>query len=167
IRGEAIDGRTDEYALACMLYECLAGAPPFSRPTEAEVLWAHMQEDPPALREHPELDPILARGLAKEKDGRYPSCGELLTAAHSALGLEAPTVRRRRRRLGRRLVAVGAALVAAAGIAATVVVLTDNESSALAAPPPNALVEIDPDANKPVAQAAARSHPTALCRGDA
>ena len=45
IRGEEIDGRTDEYALACLLYECLSGATPFARPTEAEVLWAHMQED--------------------------------------------------------------------------------------------------------------------------
>jgi ABC-type branched-subunit amino acid transport system substrate-binding protein/streptogramin lyase len=165
IRGEEIDGRTDQYALACMLYECLSGTPPFSRPTEAEVLWAHMQEDPPALREHPELDPVLARGLAKEKDRRYPSCGELLAAAHSALGPEAPAVSRRRRRLGRRLVAVGAALVVAAGIAAGVVLLTADESPVLAAPPPNAVVEIDPVADKPVAQVAVGSNPTALAVG--
>jgi ABC-type branched-subunit amino acid transport system substrate-binding protein/streptogramin lyase len=165
IRGEEIDGRTDEYALACMLYECLAGTPPFARPTEAEVLWAHMQEPSPTLREHPELDPVLARGLAKEKDERYPSCGELLAAAHSALGLEAPAARRRRRRLGRRLVAVGVALVVAAGIAAGVLAFTGSESSALAAPAPNTVIEIDPDAVKPVAQVAVGSNPTALAVG--
>jgi ABC-type branched-subunit amino acid transport system substrate-binding protein/streptogramin lyase len=165
IRGEEIDGRTDEYALACMLYECLSGAPPFSRPTEAEVLWAHMQEDPPRLREYETLDPVLARGLAKDKGDRYATCGELLAAAHSALGLEAPAVRRRRRRLGRRLVAVGAALVAAAGIAGAVVVLTGGGSSALATPAPNSVVEIDPGRNKPVAQVAVGSNPTALAVG--
>ena len=47
IRGEEVDGRTDCYALACVLYECLAGTPPFRRATEGEMLWAHMQESRP------------------------------------------------------------------------------------------------------------------------
>jgi serine/threonine protein kinase len=50
IRGEDVDGRTDCYALACVLYECLAGTPPFRRATEAETLWAHMQETPAPRR---------------------------------------------------------------------------------------------------------------------
>ncbi len=70
IRTEALDGRTDCYALACVLYECLAGAPPFRRETEAETLWAHMQEQPAPLPEHSALDPVLRKGLAKEKDER-------------------------------------------------------------------------------------------------
>ena len=162
IRGEEVDGRTDEYALACLLYECLAGTAPFSRPTEAEVLWAHMQEDPPALEGYDSLDSVLATGLAKDKTDRYGTCGELLAAAHSALGLEAPAIKRRRRRLGQRLVAVGAALLAAAGIATAVALLTGGESAALAAPAPNAVVEIDPDAAKPVAEVGIGSNPTAL-----
>jgi ABC-type branched-subunit amino acid transport system substrate-binding protein/streptogramin lyase len=165
IRGEEIDGRTDEYALACLFYECLTGKPPFRRPTEAEVLWAHMQEEPPGLRGYPALDPVLAKGLAKDKADRYPSCGEFLAAAHAALGLEAPAATRRRLRLGRRLVAVGAALVVAAGIAAGVLLLTTDEGSALAAPAPNAVIEIDPDANKSVAEVAVGSNPTALAVG--
>jgi ABC-type branched-subunit amino acid transport system substrate-binding protein len=162
IRGEEIDGRTDEYALACMLYECVAGRPPFARPTEAEVLWAHMQEDPPSLRGHEALDPVLAKGLAKDRTERYPTCGELLAAAHSAVGLEAPPARRRRVRLGRRLVLAGVALVAAAGIGVAVLTLTGGESSALATPAPNSVVEIDPGSNKPVAQAVVGSNPTTL-----
>jgi ABC-type branched-subunit amino acid transport system substrate-binding protein/streptogramin lyase len=168
IRGDALEGRTDQYALACLLYECLSGTPPFRRETEAETLWAHMQEEPPALREYPSLDAVLARGLAKEQDERYPSCGELLAAAHAALGLEAPAIRRRRLRIGRRLVLAGAALVAAAGTAIAVVELTGGESSALATPAPNSVVEIDPGHNRPVAQVAVGSNPTALAvDGDA
>jgi ABC-type branched-subunit amino acid transport system substrate-binding protein len=162
IRSEELDGRTDEYALACVLYECLSGEPPFHRRTEAETLWAHMQEGPPGLREYPALDPVLARGLAKDKAERYPSCGEFLAAAHAALGLEAPAVRRRRLRIGRRLLLAGAALVAAAGIAVAVVELTGGASSALATPAPNSLIEIDPGRNKPVTQVVVGGNPTAL-----
>jgi serine/threonine protein kinase len=70
IRGEAVDGRTDSYALACVLYECLSGAPPFRRETEAEMLWAHMHEQPAPLPGNAALDPVLGRGLAKERDER-------------------------------------------------------------------------------------------------
>jgi YVTN family beta-propeller protein len=162
IRGEEIDGRTDEYALACLLYECLSGTPPFSRPTEAEVLWAHMQEEPPTLRGHDALDPVLAKGLAKDRADRYPTCGELLAAAHSAVGLEPPALRTRRRRRGAKLLVAGGALVLAAGVAAAAVTLIGGESSALATPAPNSVVEIDPGDNKPVAHVAVGSNPTAL-----
>jgi YVTN family beta-propeller protein len=162
IRGEEIDGRTDEYALACLLYESLSGRPPFARPTEAEVLWAHMQEDPPSLRGQELLDPVLARGLAKDKTDRYPTCGELLAAAHSAVGLEAPAVRRRRLRLGRRLLLAGGALVTAAGISVAVLALSGGKSSALATPAPNSVVEIDSGGSKLLAQVAVGSNPTAL-----
>ena len=100
IRGEPVDGRTDCYALGCVLYECLAGTPPFRRATEAETMWAHMQEQPPPLRGYPALDPVLRKALAKDQDERYASCAELIDAARAALGL----ARRRRaatRRAGR------------------------------------------------------------------
>jgi tetratricopeptide (TPR) repeat protein len=87
IRGEELDGRTDEYALACLLYECLSGTPPFRRPTEAEVLWAHMRDQPPPLPEYPALDPVFERALAKPKEGRYSTCRALVVAARTALGL--------------------------------------------------------------------------------
>jgi class 3 adenylate cyclase/tetratricopeptide (TPR) repeat protein len=85
IRGEEIDGRADVYALGCVLYECLSGAPPFRRPTEAETLWAHMQEKPAPLEGIGRLAPVLGKALAKERDERYSRCGELTAAARRAL----------------------------------------------------------------------------------
>ena len=49
--------RSDQYALACVLYECLAGTPPFRRETEAETLWAHMQGDAAAAARAPGARP--------------------------------------------------------------------------------------------------------------
>ena len=43
IAGERVDSRSDQYALACVLYECLTGTSAFRRESEAETLWAHMQ----------------------------------------------------------------------------------------------------------------------------
>jgi serine/threonine protein kinase len=85
IRGGQVEARTDEYALACVLYQCLAGEPPFGRGTEAEVLWAHMQNEPPSLRDHPALDAVLSKGLAKTPEQRYPTCSALVEAAKAAL----------------------------------------------------------------------------------
>jgi DNA-binding beta-propeller fold protein YncE/predicted Ser/Thr protein kinase len=142
IRGEAVDARTDCYAFACVLYECLTGSPPFRRPTEAEVLWAHMQEQPPAVLVYPELDSVVRKALAKEKNERYASCGDFLASAASALGLEAPARRARRRRVGGRLVVAGAALIAAAAAAVAGIMLAGDESEFVA--PGNAVAAVDP-----------------------
>ena len=154
IRGVEVDARTDCYALACLLYECLEGAPPFRRETAAETLWAHMQEQPPPLRGYPELDAVLRRGLAKEKEGRYASCGEFLAAASSALGFEPPTRRTKRHRIGRRLLLAGAVLFLAAAVAAGMLELTrDGESAGgLAEVTPDSLAVFDPRSDQIVGQ---------------
>ena len=90
IRGDPVDGRTDGYALGCVMYECLAGAPPFRRATEAEALWAHMQEEPAPLKGHAALDPVVRKALAKDREDRYGTCAELVEGAAAALGLHAP-----------------------------------------------------------------------------
>jgi serine/threonine protein kinase len=70
IRGEDVDGRADGYALACVLYECLTGGPPFHRGSEAETLWAHMQDPVPPVPGRPALDPVFRKALAKEPRDR-------------------------------------------------------------------------------------------------
>ena len=135
IRGEPVDGRSDGYALACVLYECLSGAPPFRRQTQAETLWAHLHEPPPSLPGAPALDPVLCTALAKEKDERYATGAELVDAARSALGLAVPppvggspaNAGRRRRRA---LLAAGLVVLAGTAAAATIVLLpTGGEAS--------------------------------------
>jgi serine/threonine-protein kinase len=90
ISGKGVDGRTDQYALACVLFECLSGGPPYRREDDAAVLFSHISEPPPsvsALRPElpPEIDAVIATGMAKEKEDRYPYCVALARAARHAL----------------------------------------------------------------------------------
>jgi ABC-type branched-subunit amino acid transport system substrate-binding protein len=148
IRGDPVDGRTDVYALGCLLYECLAGTPPFRRQTEAETLWAHMQDEPPPLRGHAALDPVLGKALAKDPEDRYRSCGELMEAAAAALGLDAPRAARRPVappglvRRAHVILAVGLLLLAGV-IAATIVALTGAGETGVE-PIGNGVAAIDP-----------------------
>src|SRR5205814_73970 len=89
IEGKAVDGRTDVYALACVLYECLTGAPPFHRPSEVAVLNAHLHAPPPKLtRAAPDVPPalehVIAKALSKSPLDRYASTGEFVSAARAA-----------------------------------------------------------------------------------
>jgi WD40 repeat protein len=84
IRGEKVDARADEYSLGCLLYECLIGEPPFARSTHAAVLFAHLEEHPPAPAG---LEVVMRTALAKEPGGRYPTCVDLVIAASEALGV--------------------------------------------------------------------------------
>ncbi len=163
-RGE-VDGRTDQYALACVLYELLSGDRPFRRETEAQTLWAHMQDDPPPLHGHEALDPVLERALAKERDERYASCGAFVDAARTALGL-APsrrTLRHRQRRLGRQLLAVGALLVAAAALAIAAVMTRDAGGLQAAA---NTVGVLDPASLELTATVAVGNTPTEIAVSD-
>ena len=47
IRGETVDGRADVYSLGCVLFQCLTGEVPFPRDSDARVIYAHLEEDPP------------------------------------------------------------------------------------------------------------------------
>lgn len=91
IHGGAIDQRTDIYAFGVMLYECLAGVPPFRSRRKGELpldlLTAHLSAPPPPLRSHalakhvsPEVEAVVFRCLQKRPEHRFPSMREVLVA---------------------------------------------------------------------------------------
>ena len=137
IEGREVDARTDVYSLACVLYECLTGTPPFHRASEVAVLNAHLHAPPPKLTKAvPELpaalEHVVAKALSKSPLDRYPSCGEFLVAARSA----AAERRVHHRRLA---VSVGLLLLAAlvgAALALGVRSLVVDDEPAVAPPPP-------------------------------
>jgi serine/threonine protein kinase len=92
IQGKPVDGRADEYSLACAAFELLSGAPPFPREHATAVIWAHMSETPPPLTSRrpdlpPAVDGFLARALAKAPGDRYTSCREFADALRKTFGL--------------------------------------------------------------------------------
>jgi hypothetical protein len=131
IEGREVDARADQYALACVLYECLVGIAPFHRSSDVAVLNAHLHAPPPKLSKaapdlSPALEPVLAKALSKSPLDRYASCGEFVAAARAAA---APEARVSHRRLALSLALLAAAAVAGAGIALGAAAVFDDPSA--------------------------------------
>jgi DNA-binding beta-propeller fold protein YncE len=133
IRGEEIGAPADVYALGCLLYECLAGASPFRRGSDAAMLFAHLEEPPPAL---PGLDEVLQKALAKDPGDRYRSGHELIEDARRALGAT-----RSRRHL--HVAVATAAIAGAAGASLVAFVLTRGNSAPVVPPGDGRVVRVD------------------------
>ena len=93
IEARAVNGRTDEYALACSAFTMLTGHPPFVRDESVAVMWAQISAPPPALTSRrPDLpaavDEVMAKALAKVPTERYGTCPEFAAALRQACGLE-------------------------------------------------------------------------------
>src|SRR6201987_4285179 len=91
--GQPVDGRADQYALACVAFELLSGTVPFKRELPIAAVYAHLSTPPPRLTSirkdlPPAADGVLARAMAKSPDDRYPSCADFADALREALGLD-------------------------------------------------------------------------------
>lgn len=89
------DARADIYSLACVLYECLTGSPPFPGETMSQLVGAHLYASAPRpSMSQPQVplavDDVIARGMAKHPDDRYATTVELADAARDAITQHVP-----------------------------------------------------------------------------
>ncbi|MGE5815972.1 MAG: protein kinase domain-containing protein, partial [Acidobacteriota bacterium] len=87
-RGDAVDQRTDIFALGAVLYELISGRRAFQGDTQADVLSAIIKDDPPSpgdlgIQTPPALDRIVRRCLEKDRDARFRTAHDLAFALDS------------------------------------------------------------------------------------
>lgn len=96
LKGEAVDGQADQYALAATAYHLMTGSAPFVSTNPTVVISQHLSAPPPAVMAgHPELirfAPVFGRALAKDPKDRFKKCGDFAAALKQALegGCKAP-----------------------------------------------------------------------------
>ncbi|MDX2193747.1 MAG: serine/threonine-protein kinase [Gemmatimonadales bacterium] len=98
IQALPLDARSDVYSVGCVLFECLAGRPPFAHRSEHIVLQLHLKEAPPDVRVYrPEVPPGIAaaigKALLKDREQRWPSAAALRDALLGAAGMELAAAR--------------------------------------------------------------------------
>jgi Protein kinase domain len=103
IEGRDVNPRTDVYALGCVAYECLTGAPPFDKATSLAVLFAHVSEEPKPLSDaRPGIprraDLPMAQAMAKAPERRYARPTEFILDLTAELGVQLRDARASRAR---------------------------------------------------------------------
>ena len=84
LMGRKLDGRADQYALACTAFHLLTGQQPYANSNPAAVIGSHLSSTPPRLgavrADLSWMDDVLAQGMAKEPFERFDTCHEFATA---------------------------------------------------------------------------------------
>jgi len=127
---QELDGRSDVYSLACVMYEMLVGDPPFTGPTAPAIIARQLVDPVPSLRTvrptvPEELERAIEKALAKVPADRYGTAGAFVEAAGTGAHAEVvPTRERRtpRQRLSPTIWRVGAAAAALLVVIAVVLV---------------------------------------------
>jgi serine/threonine-protein kinase len=92
LKGEEIDGRADQYALAATAFQLLTGTPPFQHSNPAVVISQHLTADPPKIgTRRPELaslGPVFDKALAKSPRDRYDKCIDFARALAHHIGID-------------------------------------------------------------------------------
>jgi len=132
-----LDGRSDVYSLACVMYEMLAGDPPFTGPTAPAIIARQLVDPVPSLTTvrptvPEELERTIEKALAKVPADRYDTAGAFVEAAGAAAQVE--VVPTRERRTPRRRVSPKAWIVGA-GAAALLIVVAVVLSRVMASTP--------------------------------
>ncbi len=90
--GRTIDGRSDQYSLAVMVYEIFTGKKPFTAESITGLMYKILHEQPNPRRDNPDLsegtDAILRKALSKDPDERYSSCTEFIVQLRDISGVK-------------------------------------------------------------------------------
>lgn len=91
-KGDIIDGRSDLYSTAVVLFEMVTGAPLFTGDSSVSIAFQHVTQTAPRARSRrpelsPELDMVIAKALEKDRTARFPSAAEFAKALRSVTNL--------------------------------------------------------------------------------
>ena len=105
-RDRAFDGRSDVYSLACVLYEAIAGVPPFVGETPQQLLSQRISKVAPLLREYrhdvpPPIESVISKALSMSPDDRFDDARAFSAALSAAIGNSGETLTARVQRRSR------------------------------------------------------------------